>query len=148
VLALYGLPKPTVAAVNGHTFAAGFVLALACDVRYAAKAAYKLGITEVGAGIPFPACALMVVQAELEPSTARSLSLSGRTFASDDPVTAHFIDTFVAPERLLEAAVAEASAAAGRRAYAAVKAQLRAPLLERMRRCVDDDSDPLARNWF
>ena len=86
LLELYRLPKPTVAAINGHLFAAGFVLALACDVRLAAIGGYRLGVTEVGVGVPFPAVPLLVVQSELDASTVRNLLLSGRTFDLDDPV--------------------------------------------------------------
>jgi len=47
---LANLPKPTVAAINGHCFGGGLELALACDFRIAAKRA-KLGQTEVNLGL-------------------------------------------------------------------------------------------------
>ena len=43
-------PKPTVAAINGYCFGGGLEMALACDVRIAAKRA-KLGQTEVNLGL-------------------------------------------------------------------------------------------------
>ena len=77
VLALYGCPKPTVAAVSGYALGGGLVLALACDVRLAAQGDFRLGLTEVEAGIPFPAGPLAVVQAELPADRARVLALTG-----------------------------------------------------------------------
>lgn len=47
---LANLPKPTVAAINGHCFGGGLELALACDFRIAAKRA-TLGQTEVNLGL-------------------------------------------------------------------------------------------------
>lgn len=47
---LANLPKPTVAAINGHCFGGGLEVALACDFRIAAKRA-KLGQTEVNLGL-------------------------------------------------------------------------------------------------
>ena len=49
-LALARMPKPTVAAVQGHALGAGFQLALACDLRVAATDA-KFGMLEARYGL-------------------------------------------------------------------------------------------------
>lgn len=145
---LYGMPKPTVAAVAGHAIGAGLVLALACDVRFVAAGPLRLGLTEVTAGIPYPAGPMVVVQSDLDPGTARDLVLSGRIFAPGDPPATRLFDAVLPAERLVAAAVEQAAEMATASAYAAVKRQLRAEAVARLERIVAHDDDPLLRGWF
>jgi enoyl-CoA hydratase len=148
VLRIYGLPKPTVAAINGHALGGGLVVALACDFRFAAEGSYQLGLTEVTAGIPFPAAPMIVVRSELDPGTARTLTLSGAVFGPADPPAARFIDRLLPRERLVAEAIQHAAQAASAPAYAAVKRQLRADALKEIARIVERDEDPLLRSWL
>jgi len=148
VAALYGLPKPTIAAINGHALGGGLVVALACDVRFAAEGNYKLGLTEVTAGVPFPAGPLAVVRAELDPGTVRVLTLSGLVMQPADPMASRFIDRLLPPDQLLTGAVEHAALAAQATAYAAVKQQVRAATLTAIERVIADDADPLLRVWL
>jgi enoyl-CoA hydratase len=145
---LYGAPKPTVAAVNGHALGGALVVALACDARIAAEADYRLGLTEAAAGIPFPAVPMVVVRAELDPSTARVLTLGSATFGARDPVAAAIFDEVHAPGALSRAALARARALAELRGYAKVKRQLKADALARMDAIVERDADPMLDDWI
>jgi enoyl-CoA hydratase/carnithine racemase len=102
LLALYALPKPTLAAVHGHALGAGLVLALACDLRVAAEGDYQLGLTEIVAGVPFPAGPLVVTKAELSHGLARKLMLTGDVFGPSDAAAREIFDAIVPPHRLAE----------------------------------------------
>jgi enoyl-CoA hydratase len=144
---LYGLPTATVAAVNGHAIGGAFVVMLACDVRLAADTEAKLGLTEVTAGIPYPACPMEVVKAEIEPSYRRHLVLTGEIIS---PRMAHahgLIDELVAPHELLPRAVQLARTRAAARAYGPVKQQLKRDALARMREILATSSDPMLERW-
>ena len=147
VLALYALAKPLVAAISGHALGAGLVLALTADVRLAARGAFRLGLTEGAAGIPFPACPMALVKAELAPETARRLVLSSATAPPDSPLFSGVVDRVVGADSLLEAALAEARSLCAQPSFAAVKQQLRAATVARMRQIVDEDDEPLLAGW-
>ncbi len=148
VRSLYGVAKPTVAAINGHAIGGGLVIALACDFRLAANSSYKLGLTEIAAGIPFPAAPMVVVQAELEPRSARHLVLSGATFGPTDPLAAAFVDLVVEPERLIDRALEQAASASRLPSYATVKRQLRGDALRQIDDIVTNDRDPMLQTWM
>jgi enoyl-CoA hydratase len=145
---LYGYPGPTVAAVSGHALGGGLVLALACDVRLAASAPAKIGLTEVTAGIPFPAAALAIVQAELSPPAARDLCLTGRIVDAGEGVALGLFDRVEPAAELVSRAVEAARALAASAAYARVKAQLRAATNARLAHIVAAEDDPLLEGWL
>jgi enoyl-CoA hydratase len=143
VTLLYSLPTATVAAVNGHAIGGGLVMALACDARVAAEGAYKLGLTEVTAGLPYPACPMEVVRAEVEPAYRRHLVLSGELIEPGEACARGLIDELVAPQQLLDRAVELAAARAAATSYAVVKRQLKGRVSARMREVVASGRDPL-----
>jgi enoyl-CoA hydratase/carnithine racemase len=51
---LLGFPIPVIAAINGHCFAAGFALAMACDYRVMKASKAWLSMNELLFGGPIP----------------------------------------------------------------------------------------------
>jgi len=148
VHALYALPKPVVAAVSGHALGAGLVLALACDLRLAARGEFRLGLTEAQAGVAYPAGPLAVVQAELTPDLARVLSLTAVVGDPESHLLGRTVDRVVAHHLLRAEAVDEAGRMAALPAYRAVKAQLRATTIARLAHIVEHDDEPLLNGWM
>ena len=140
--AWYSLPRPVVAAVNGHAIAGGLILALCADYRVAGREG-KFGLTELRAGLPYPAVAIAVVRAELQPRAARRLVMEAEL---GDAASMHELGVFdeLADDPLARAfEVAERLAALPGGAYGAVKAQLRSDVLQRAR----SGEDPVASGW-
>jgi enoyl-CoA hydratase len=144
---LYGLPTATVAAVNGHAIGGAFVAMLACDTRLAADTEAKLGLTEVTAGIPYPACPMEIVKAEIEPNYRRHLVLTGETIDPRAAQARGLVDDLVAPRELLQRAIELAQMRAAAASYGQVKDQLRRDTLSRMREIIDTARDPMLKQW-
>lgn len=147
---LYGHPRPTVAAVNGHAVAAGTLLVLSCDYRVGPLGDSRFGLTGTRVGIPYPASAQAIIDAELDPATRRVMLLGAGQFGPEQAVAHGVLDELQPPDAVLDRAVAvatERSRMPGG-AYAVVKQQLRADALERIRHSTRTGSDPLMGSWL
>lgn len=148
-LGWYEFPRPVVAAVNGHAVAGGLILALTADRRLG-NGEGKLGLTELRAGIPYPAAAITIVKAELAPPAARVLALEAGLVDQARGLEMGLLDEVVAPDALLGRAleVAEGLAALPRSAYARVKDQLRGETAAALRDRLDRGEDPMLSGWL
>ena len=146
VTLLFGLEVPVVAAVNGHALGGGLVLPLACDVVIATRAECKLGLTEVVAGVPFPAAPLAVCRYRLSPPVYNDLCLTGRVFGPAEALALGVVDELAEPEQLVSRACEVAATLAGYPAYARVKDQVRAAARAEMAEAVA--ADPLLTGWL
>lgn len=147
--ALYSFPKPVIAAVNGPAIAGGLFFVLTADYRIAAPQAL-FGLTEVRVGVQFPVAPLEIARAELAPAQARRFLLSGRNAGTDTALDAGVIDEVVEPDALMKRsfAVARDYAALPPKAFAGIKAQLRAPALSAIRAAIEQRNDPTLEGWF
>lgn len=145
---LYSCRKPTITAANGHAIAGGFILAMCCDYRLAAEGQFRFGVTEARLGIPFPIAAIEVLKAELNPSGARTMILTGRTVGPSEAIEGAF-DEVVPPERLMERAmeVADELGALRPQSYDTIKRQLRGDTVARIEQVVEAE-DPLLETWM
>jgi enoyl-CoA hydratase/carnithine racemase len=82
VWALYGLPKPMVAAVNGAAVAGGCILALTADLRILCQGA-QIGLNEVKVGVPLPWTVTLLLQASVPPAAIAPVALLGRNFSAE-----------------------------------------------------------------
>ncbi len=131
---VFNLPKPVVAAVNGHAIAGGCVLACCADVRIAARGNGRMGVTEILVGVPFPAMAFEVMRFAANPQYLSDMVLTGATYPADEARTRGLVDEVVEPAELMDRALAAAKtlAALAPATFAATKEQLRQPVADRM----------------
>jgi enoyl-CoA hydratase len=146
VKAIFDHPGPVVAAINGHAIAGGCVLAAACDVRL--MSAGTIGLTEMRVGVPFPAAPIEVMRHVMGPAVRR-LVWDAELL---DPAAAHaigLVDEVVAPEALLEAALAVAARLAriSPEVFAYTKRQLQGPARDRLASVSQADEDASTQMW-
>jgi enoyl-CoA hydratase len=106
------LDVPTIAAVNGPAIGAGLALALACDLRYAARDA-RLAAPFTSLGMHPGMGTTWLLTEVAGPAVARELLLTGRTVTGEEAASMGLVNRAVAAEDVLAEAlrVAEAVAA-------------------------------------
>lgn len=104
------LPMPTTAAVNGHAFGGGALLAMAHDYRVMRTERGFFCFPEVNIGIAFTEGMAALVQSKLSAAQARDAMLTGRRFDGGQAAAAGLVDEAVPVDQLVERAVQLASA--------------------------------------
>ena len=129
------LPVVTVAALQGHTFAAGAMLSLAHDFRVMRADRGFWCLPEVDIQIPFSLGMSALIQARLAPQTAHEAMSTGRRYGGADAVTAGIVDSAVEEAAVRSAAVEIAGAHAGKAGdtLATIKSRMYAPALAVLR---------------
>ncbi|MFG2193348.1 enoyl-CoA hydratase-related protein [Streptomyces sp. NPDC048639] len=92
VARLLALPVPTVAAVQGHAFAAGAILALAHDYRVMRADRGYICLPEVDIEIPFTPGLTALIRSRLTPQTAHRMVTSGHRYGGDEALAAGIVD--------------------------------------------------------
>jgi enoyl-CoA hydratase len=146
--AWYSFPRPLVCAVNGHAIAGGMIIALCGDYRVGCTQG-KLGLTELRAGVPYPAVPIAIVRAELSPAAARVLTLRAHLVDPEEGLSLGLVDELTAPEDVLERAlvVAGEMAQLPAKAYWDTKRELRGDTIELITRVLEH-GDPLVDSWL
>jgi enoyl-CoA hydratase/carnithine racemase len=129
------LDVPTVAAIQGHCFAAGAMLALAHDQRVMRSDRGFFCLPEVDIQIPFtPGMNALIVQ-RLSTKAAFEAMTTGRRYGGEDAAAAGIVDEALPEDELLPRAIELAAAQAGKPAatLGTIKQRLHAATLETLR---------------
>ena len=135
------LPVPTVAALQGHTFAAGAMFALAHDFRVMRVDRGFFCLPEVDIKIPFSTGMSALIQARLSPQVAHEAMTTGRRYGGAQALAAGVVDAVAEDGEVLAAAIERAAALAGKAApvLATIRKRMYAPVLTALRQLVPDD---------
>ncbi|MFF5257536.1 enoyl-CoA hydratase/isomerase family protein [Actinomadura viridis] len=111
---LLSLPLPTVAAVNGHAFAGGAMLALAHDFAVMRTGRGYFCLPEVDLGMSFTPGMSALIQARLSPAVAHEAMITGRRYTAEDALAAGIVQRTAPEEEVLPAASGLAASLAGK----------------------------------
>ena len=129
------LPIITVAALQGHTFAAGAMLSLAHDFRVMRADRGFWCLPEVDINIPFTPGMAALIQARLPRPAVHEAMTTGRRYGGTDALAAGIVDRAVAEDAVLACAIEIAAANAGKAGptLGAIKDRMYALTLETLR---------------
>jgi Delta3-Delta2-enoyl-CoA isomerase len=132
---MLSLPVVSVAALQGHTFAAGAMLSLAHDFRVMRADRGFWCLPEADIDIPFTAGMSALIQARLSPQVAHEAMTTARRYGGHDALAAAIVDR-AADENAVRQVAMELAAAQTAKAgptLATIKTRMYAPALAALR---------------
>lgn len=101
-------PIPVGIAISGHCPAGGTVLSIFADYRVATAGEFKLGLNEVEVGLPMPPIVFHAFRRLIGPRAAEQYAVAGSLISPAEALACGLVDAVVAPEDVLDYAVARA----------------------------------------
>ncbi|KAI0032518.1 ClpP/crotonase [Vararia minispora EC-137] len=99
LMRLLTFPMPTIAAINGHCFAAGFMLSLACDYRIMTDGSKRnawMCMNEIDFGANWPSSFICLARAKVPQHVVlRKIALEGHRFTPREALDAGLLDAIV-----------------------------------------------------
>ncbi len=142
---LLSFPLPTITACSGHAIAMGTFVLLATDYRIGIRGDSKFAANEVAIGLTVPHFAIETLRQRLSPAALNKAVNLAWYFASDEALTAGFLDELADADTLLDTAKARATAAQklDAKSHTNSKLRLRADLLTTIENAIARDCE----NW-
>lgn len=130
--AILGAGIPTVAAVQGHAFAGGAMLAIAHDHVVMREDRGFWCVPEIDLGMPFTPAMSALLTARLPRRAAHTAMTTGRRYGGPDAVAAGIVDAAVPEADVLPSAIAWATSQAGKNPdiLRAIKRGIHGPALD------------------
>ncbi|MFJ5059705.1 enoyl-CoA hydratase-related protein [Streptomyces nigra] len=129
------LPLVTVAALQGHTFAAGAMLSLAHDFRVMRADRGYWCLPEADIDIPFTPGMSALIQSRLTPRTAHEAMITARRYGGADAASAGIVDRAVPEDAVRSTAIELAQAQVNKAGdtVGTIKSRMYGPVLSTLR---------------
>ncbi len=129
------MPLPTVAAVQGHAFAGGGMLALAHDFRVMRADRGFFCLPEVNINIPFSRGMSGLIQGRLAKKTAHEAMTTGRRYGGTEALAAGIVDAVAHEDDVVPSSIEMARALVGNAGptLGTIKGRMYADALEALR---------------
>ena len=101
---LQDMPKPTIAAINGHSMGGGTELALFCDFRFIAETA-TMGLPEINLGLLPGAGGIQQIVQLIGRTKALRLMLQGKALSAQEALGLGLVEKVCTAETLVETAM-------------------------------------------
>jgi Delta3-Delta2-enoyl-CoA isomerase len=111
---MLGLEVPTVAAINGHAFAAGAMLALTADEAVMRSDRGFFCLPEADLGLPFTPAMTALISSRLSPPVAHHAMVTARRYGAGEALAAGIVSEVAADGVLVERALARAQTLASK----------------------------------
>jgi enoyl-CoA hydratase/carnithine racemase len=138
------LPTASVAAIQGHAFAAGAMLALAHDVRVMRADRGYFCLPEVDLPLPFTPGMAALIQAKLDATVAHEAMTTGRRYGGVDAADARIVAAAVEEAAVVSDATVRARSIGGKHAgtLTTIKQQMYGDVAAALRKATVTDSLP------
>ncbi|WP_071872571.1 crotonase/enoyl-CoA hydratase family protein [Atopomonas hussainii] len=136
-------PFPIIVACPGHAVAKGAFLLLSADYRIGVEGAFQIGLNEVAIGMTMHHVGIELARGRLTTPAFHRSVINAEMFGPEAAVNAGFLDQVVAPEALMDTAMATAKAMKklNMRAHKQTKLKSRAEFLATLDKSIALDQD-------
>lgn len=147
---LVSFPKPSVAAITGHSPAGGCILAICCDYRVMADGDYIIGLNEVPVGIIVPPSIFSLYSFWLGQGIAYRSLLEGKLFKPSEALEVGLVDEVVSFDRIQNAALKRIKSVSQfeKNAWQATKLNLRKGLIASFSANHDEVINQMLEQWW
>jgi enoyl-CoA hydratase/carnithine racemase len=149
-LDLFTLPKPTLAAVEGHAIAGGCILALCCDTRFLAAGRKLMGLNEIHLGVPVPWSIDRILHHLVGFRHAREVTDTGAFFPPERLLAMGMVDRVLPADQIVPEAESWAHQAYGwpSAAFARIKANRTDGIRRHILESLEDREEFFIRSWY
>lgn len=97
--AMVNCPKPIIAMISGVCVGGGVQVALACDIRFAARGT-RIGVPAARLGLAYPLEGVLALAQVVGPANARDILLSARLFDAEEAAAMGLVNRTLEPAEL------------------------------------------------